>query len=392
MIATILALTLTLQAPAAPPAQATVSGQLQTSDPGRAAGIRVSAIPAPPPYILPTDGQNYYAVQATAASVLTGEGGTFRLTNLRPGRYYLLAGMIGEATFYPGTLDIQEAEVVTVAAGETVGDLAFKLVTPPGTRLEGTVTPPSPSGTAREIAVLSGLRLGELLEVPVRPDGTFEFGRLPSGDYILNIFPTPPGLPTMKFTLTGEDRRIVQFRRPDVVTVTGRLAATSGPVPTALLAFTTEQSHVSGTINPDGTFTTRLHAANHRVELAGMPVGYSLQSVSVGGRDVASGFTVGNTDVRDVVITVAAPMPLPAIRGRVEGLTDQQLATVRVRLAGPIVGTLEAPLAKDGSFEFPAVPRGGYIVDVPQVPQLFSARIVVDVGGAFVRLVLPPQR
>ena len=87
-----------------------------------------------------------------------------------------------------------------------------------------------------------------------------------------------------------------------------------------------------------------------------------------------------------------ASLPDRESRGRVEGLSEQQLPTAHVRLSGPIVGTLEAPLAKDGSFEFPAVPRGGYTVDDPRVPQLFSARVVVHVEGAFVRLALPLQR
>ena len=191
----------------------------------------------------------------------------------------------------------------------------------------------------------------------------------------------------MKFTLGGEDRRAVEFRRPDVVTVTGRVTATQGPVPTALLAFTTEESHVSGTINPDGTFIARLHAGDHLVELAGMPVGYGLQSVRVGTQDATKALTIGRQDVRDVVITVAAPQPLPAIRGRIDGVSAQQLGTLRVHLTGPIVGGLEAPVRPDGTFEFAAVPRGGYLLDVPQVPGIPTTRVVVDVGGADVRLV-----
>src|SRR5204862_6368560 len=94
--------------------------------------------------------------------------------------------------------------------------------------------------------------------------------------------------------------------RPATHTVTGRIVVQNGPLPRSILAFYTARSHVNVPINPDGTFTARLHSARHLVELAGMPGGYSVASVQAGSADVSQGLTVGNADVSGVVITVAA--------------------------------------------------------------------------------------
>ena len=69
MIGMALAFLLLLQgAPAARPG--VVMGQLQTREGAPASAIRISALPAPPPNILPSDGQNYYATTAPASTAL----------------------------------------------------------------------------------------------------------------------------------------------------------------------------------------------------------------------------------------------------------------------------------------------------------------------------------
>jgi hypothetical protein len=53
-----------------------------------------------------------------------------------------------------------------------------------------------------------------------------------------------------------------------------------------------------------------------------------------------------------------------------------------------VVGSLEAPVRADGSFEFPAVPPGIYRLTVPQMPDVAPVDVVVDyaTGAADVRL------
>src|SRR5687768_17490933 len=79
-----------------------VTGRLQTADGAPASAVRISALPAPPPNILPSDGQNYYATTPPASTTLTDPQGRYRLTNLAPGRYFILASTLGGySTFYP---------------------------------------------------------------------------------------------------------------------------------------------------------------------------------------------------------------------------------------------------------------------------------------------------
>jgi hypothetical protein len=108
-----------------------------------------------------------------------------------------------------------------------------------------------------------------------------------------------------------------------------------------------------------------------------MPGGYSLASVRVGSKDLSEGLVVGNADVSGVVITVAAPRGLPRVRGRISGLAGGRPSPAKVEMTGPIIGKLEAPVQKDGSFVFAAVTPGRYDLKLPQVPELAPISVVV---------------
>lgn len=384
MLVTSLALLWLLQAAAPVARSATIGGQVQTRDGNPAVAVRVSAIPAPPPNLRQSDGQNYWATQAPASTALTNNQGMYRLQNIPPGRYYIVAGMLGQATYYPAAIEPERASVVTLDSGASVDSMNVKLVFPFGGRVSGRVTP-APAADAPERAVLSGLKLEELLEVPVAGDGRFDFGHLPIGSYLLSLFPTPPGARSMAFNVGEADVASLEFVRPAVRTVSGRIVVLNGPLPRAMLAFSTPQSYVNGTIAADGTFRMRLHRARHLAELGGMPVGYAIASVRIGSQDATSGLTVGDADIGDIVITVAAPKNLPALKGSIVGMTAARLADARVEMTGPIVGRLDTPVRPDGSFEF-AVPPGLYRLTFPTLPEIAPVTVVVDSRGGDVRL------
>jgi hypothetical protein len=366
--------------PAAAPAE--LSGQLVMTDGKPAIAVRVAAIQAPPPNIRPADGQNYYASVSPASIAVTDDQGRFRLTRIPPGRYYVVAGIVGHATYYPATTDIDAATVLTVEPNARMEAIDFKLLTAAGSRVRGRITPPPASGR-QERAVVSGVELGEILEAPVNADGTFELGRIPEGEYLLSFFPPPPGMASIPFQVTGQDVAALAGVRPPTRTVTGRIVVDKGPLPPALLGFISgkEQEYVSGTIHPDLTFTAQLHASRHRVDLGGLPVGYGVTSVRIGSRE-AREFTVDNEDVSDIVITVAAPDDLPRLTGRIAGATG----TLDVEITGPIVGKATTRAKSDGSFEFPALPPGLYRVTVPQRGDLGSTEVILTIAGANVQL------
>lgn len=304
MMNVVVTLLLLLQATAARPG--VVTGQLQTKDGKPAATVRISAVPAPAPNIKPSDGQNYYATDFNlpASTALTDAQGRYRLANLAPGRYFIVASMFGYPTFYPATTNADGATIVTVGADAPVSGINFTVLLPPGGNVSGRVSTP-PTANSQEKAVLSGVALGELLETPVGADGTFTFGHLPKGAYFISLFPTPPGMPSRAVQVAETDTR-VDLVRPTVRNVSGRIMAPPAVVRRVLIGFATERSYVTATTKADGSFSAQVQPARHKVELGGLPPGYSLATVHLGNQDVTQGVPVGDKDVTGLVITLTA--------------------------------------------------------------------------------------
>jgi hypothetical protein len=263
-------------------------------------------VPAPAPNIRPSDGQNYYATDFNqpASTALTDAQGRYRLANLAPGRYFIVASMFGYPTFYPATTNADGATIVTVGADAPVNGINFTVLLPPGGNVSGRVSTP-PAANSQEKAILSGVALGELLETPVGSDGTFTFGHLPKGAYFISLFPTPPGMPSRAVQVGETDTR-VDLVRPTVRTVSGRIMAPPAVVRRVLIGFATEHSYVTATTKADGSFSAQVQPARHKVELGGLPPGYSLAAVHLGTQDLSQGVLVGDKDVTGLVITLAA--------------------------------------------------------------------------------------
>ena len=125
----------------------------------------------------------------------------------------------------------------------------------------------------------------------------------------------------------------------------------------------------------------------HRVELRGMPVGYSVESVRIGSADVTTrSLTVTGSPVDDVTITVRAPMELPTLRGR-DGARDAPGA--RVEVTGPVTGSLQAPIQADGSFAVGPMPPGLYRVRLADRTDMTPVAVVVDRRGGEVSIPVP---
>jgi hypothetical protein len=332
-------------------------------------------MPVPTSTAKPEDGVQYFTYPPPESSTLTDKEGRYRLNNLPPGRYYIMAGAFGEPTYYPGTAAMEMGTAINIASGSNTQNLDFKLLKLLGGKIGGRV-----NASARDPqikATLLGGKLEELLDTPIAADGSFEFGHVPPGTYLVGLFPRPPGFSSLVVPVGDKDATGLELTLPPTRSVSGRIVIDNGPLPHSLLAFSTNQSYVSSNINPDGSFTVRLHAARHRVDLAGMPVGYSVSSVKIGSQDATEGFAVGNSDISGVVITVSAPRRLPRIQGSVTGLAADRLAAAKVELTGPIIGSLQAPLKPDGSFDFAAVIPGLYRLRLLQVPGFSPMNVTV---------------
>ena len=392
MIWTVLALSMLLQGePIVPGA---VSGRLLTIDGTPAANVRVVAFAVPRGRGNPDDSLNYFELASPTDRTLTDNEGNYRLQELVPGNYYIMAGAAGpgQATYYPEAANIRGADVITVQPGVEVESLNFQLLNRLGGKLSGRVNADM-KVIGQRTATITGGKLEELIEVPVRPDGTYTFGYIPPGKYLLSLYPPTPGIASMPITIENVDISGVELVPLPTQKVTGRIIVRNGPIPHGILGFYTVKTYVSGKISEDGTFAVELHSARHQIDFAGLPVGYSLASVRIDGKDTTQeGVVVGNADVSDVVITVNAPRHLAVIKGTVSGLAPERFGSTGVVLTGPTFNKLQADIEQTGAFEFPAVVPGVYRLTLNGVPELAPITIVVDSFRTFEVPVVVPSR
>ena len=138
MIAKVLALSLLLQDP-----RGAISGQLRTVGGVPAVNVRVVMIPAPTGNNTVDDGLNYFEpyFELPPDHTLTDNEGNFRLQEIVPGRYFLLAGAAGQGqgTYYRDSTSIKGAEIIIVQAGIEVDHLDFQLKVRLGGKVSGKV-------------------------------------------------------------------------------------------------------------------------------------------------------------------------------------------------------------------------------------------------------------
>ena len=336
----------------------------------------------------------YFEMSSPTDRTLTDNQGNYRLQELLPGNYYIMAGAAGpgQATYFAEADNIRGAEVIAIQSGMEVENLNFQLLNRLGGKLSGRVNADMKVLGPRT-ATITGGKLEELIEVPVRPDGTYTFGYIPPGKYLLSLYPPTPGIASMPITIANEDLSGLELVPLPTNKVTGRIIVRNGPIPHGILGFYTLRTYVSGTIHDDGTFAVELHSAQHQIDFAGLPVGYSLASVKIDGRDTTQqGVVVGNADVSEVVITVNAPRHLAVVKGTITGLPQERFASTAVVLIGPTFNKLQADVEQSGAFEFPAVVPGVYRLSLSGVPEVAPITIVVDSFRTFEVPVVVPSR
>lgn len=141
----------------------------------------------------------------------TNDLGEFRIFGLSPGDYVIQANprpshgesstsssatTIMTSTFFPGTADVSAAQPVTVQDGETMSDLAFRLVTVPAFRVSGVVVDESGAPVGGVMVMLIGgdsrgsdplrfVGMGSPSMIQSDGSGRFTFGDVPAGSYTL---------------------------------------------------------------------------------------------------------------------------------------------------------------------------------------------------------------
>jgi hypothetical protein len=313
--------------------------------------------------------------------------------DLPPARYYIMAGDSSQGSYYPGFADIRKSKIVTVQSNEIVDGLNFSMLTPYGGKVTGSVKADMATLGPRT-ATLTGPPLQDLLEVPVKPDGSFDFGHVPPSDnLILSLYPPTSGISSVKVKVGNTDVSGEELIPLPTQEVTGRLVTKKGPIPYGMyLDFETAKNIAEATIHPDGTFTAQLHAATHQIDMAGLPVGYSVASVTVGGKDASAGIVVGNKPVSDIVVTLNVPQQFGSLSGKISGLDPARYVSTTVVLTGPIVSTLQVSVHPDGTFDFPVLVPGLYSLTLSPGPAMTPMLISVESAIPYSVTVNVPSR
>jgi hypothetical protein len=220
----------------------------------------------------------------------TNDIGEYRIYGLSPGQYFVSAtlrnftGINTETTdrssyaptFYPGTGNVAEAQRLTIAAGQTAGDINLALLPIQTARVSGTAIDADGKPMVGMVNVMQ--RLGATMiggsAAQVRPDGTFTVNLTP-GDYVFRVF--GPGTSDVAFTdvtVNGSDMDGVQIVAAKPSIIRGRIVFTPSataadpPKPTAFDLGATREWAIGqpvrnqAKIKDDGTFEISLPAGH----------------------------------------------------------------------------------------------------------------------------------
>jgi protocatechuate 3,4-dioxygenase beta subunit len=157
-----------------------------------------------------TDGRVTLSEVSGARPRRTDDRGRYRVFNLLPGSYYVVAieqsqqegrgpddDTSGAWVFFPGVTSATSATRIDVDAGQDAAGIDISYVPSPGARIDGYATSSNGQpGRGRAVLAVSQ-RSGEPL-LPVRTariesTGRFTFSEVPAGDYVVQVVPGGPG-------------------------------------------------------------------------------------------------------------------------------------------------------------------------------------------------------
>jgi carboxypeptidase family protein/polysaccharide lyase family 4-like protein len=179
---------------------------------------------------------------------MTNDVGEFRLYGLPPGQYYLSATLRGMAmamdatsddrsgyapTYYPGTPNVNEAQKLNVALGQTVSDINMTLTPVRTARISGTATDSSGKPISAGFVMViqrTGMMFMGGGGAQIRPDGSFTISNVAPGDYTLQanvgggFGPSLDNETAMAtVTVTGEDVTGIHLQGVKPIVASGRI-------------------------------------------------------------------------------------------------------------------------------------------------------------------------
>jgi hypothetical protein len=220
-----------------------VTGTLRSTDGSPAARVRVGVMSVPEP------GRGVKGAGTLVSQVETDDAGRFRVEDVPPGRYYIVAGRLQTPTFYPGVREFGSAKTIEVVAKGTVRDIDFAVVV--------LSTDVDPTASLAVVRVTGRIVMTNKPNAAMPPNITFQ------------AIPDPPATNPIGGGNSGL-----------LVPTSVALAASANP-PVRVPGIT-----ATVPVAPDGTFKVDLFGASQRLSVLGLPPGYSVVSITWEGRNL----------------------------------------------------------------------------------------------------------
>ena len=345
-------------------------------------------------------------VPVAARIAATNDVGEFRLSNLEPGAYQLRASSrdawesddgkatyVYATTFFPGVAGADQAQNLSVAAGQEIGGLDIRLLSGREARVTGVVQDASGAPVAGMMVNFGDITrtVGGALQsqggvgsVRTNERGEFTFDKLAPGEYmaygggpnnttnatvVLNagdtkhVVLTPARTPAVAGTVVAEDGSRLPF-------VASRVTVTPVDADPENL-FTPWAGPNAQSPRPDWTFRIVNMNGQYLFRVNGLPDDWRLGAVMVGGRDTIDTplpFARGNPDVEGVQLVLTkkvARLEGQVLDGNGAATTDASVILFAEGRASWGIGSRFVKATRpgrDGRFAIAGVPPGVYRV------------------------------
>jgi len=351
----------------------TISGRIQTANGMSAGAVRVAALPV---------GSNLAADGSIAPVSIaeTDSVGRYRLEDVPPGRYYIVAALSQAPTYYPGTVDMAGASVVKIEPDSALEAMNFQLQRSGGIRVSGRLIRNAGLDDTRSLTLLN-ITTNEIIgQTEVLPEGSFEFAHVPPGLYTISAPNIPVRFVWSSKAIMVEDRDVIgiDLTGSASVLISGRVSVEGGgPLHSFWLSFKGPSGWTyarAGIENArDGTMRSALPVGEYRVTTGGFPSAYQVESLTYGQSNLLreSLKVVGAVQQLSVVFKPSRAAPFVRVSGRFLGIANlpqQYDAPPVIRIYQASSPVLETPVRSDGTFEFSKVLPGTYQILGPGLP------------------------
>jgi hypothetical protein len=363
----------------------------------------------------------------------TDDRGQFRLSDVGPGDYIVMASLPGEnvdpsaarrmayvPAYYPDTPDFVNAAPIRIADGDVIGGLVLTMRRVPVARVSGAVVDsrglPS-TGAVRLTLQHAGTIAPEARTVQLGADGGFVFADVPPGDYVLRtaVPPGPAGseLATGLVTVTDRDPEPVLLRTSPGSTVSGRIVLEGGPGDLlwgySATSVPAEPVSSPGRVSNSGPIATgepfRLSAlmGPTRLRVWTEDRNWYLKSILINGFDVVdTPFDFGfdgraYADVEVVFSRAGASLTGRATDGRAAPVRDYAVYVFSLDRDRWFAGSRAVKLSRaaaDGGFAVSSLPPGEYWVaavdrlDVPDAADRVDTELLTRLTSRATRVTL----